>query len=89
MWWAAFTTLPPPRPLACPRLPRFGGEGLRWGWREVGGVLRGWQAMLDQSCHELALGFSVRTGQSHFWNSLENFRRLGISYLQYSRRRDM
>lgn len=58
----------------CLRLPRFGGEGMRWGGGRSGGVLRG--------CHELAVEFSIRASQAPCWNSLENSQRLG--YLTYS-----
>lgn len=33
---------------------------------------RGWEAMLQQACHKLALAFSIGADQGPFWKSLEN-----------------
>lgn len=33
---------------------------------------RGWEAMLEQACHKLALAFSNGADQGPFWKSLEN-----------------
>lgn len=68
--------LPTPSP-GCQDLRGEVGAGGR-----SGGALRGWKAILDQSCHELALEFFLRADQSPFWNSLEKSQDWG--YLTYS-----